>query len=326
MIYGNTTAALREDLQAAVVQGRGVNALNIGSKLLPRYGVNRRNGHLLTMGIAGMEMLRIMDKVVEPGSNVDRIQLSFDGQTYTVVVRKEEAGVPDEEELEYGDYVPLEAAAAQVLTDKLDLTHEYLTAAAIFNTTTFGAATNSAVAYTEANIATISLIRDIQDAIQRVRDNGEQPDTVVIPDKVFQRCRRATLVQNFVAGQLAAGKEVTSSSLQAAFADEGIKQVLIGSSMYNNAASKATPSVSKIWANTYIWVGRCGAGSATVSEGGVEMIDGVGATLFWDGFGAREIETYRDEPKASNIVRAKTSEVPTVLNSRGGTLLATQYA
>lgn len=328
MIYPNTTAIPRQDLSVVVRQGQGMNKLNIGAKIFPRFGVNRMNGFLVKLGIAGMEMLRIMDKIVDPGGDVERITLEFDGQTFQLAIRKEEAVVPEERKLEYGDYFPVESAVAQLMENKMELTHEYLSSTALFNTTTFGAATNSAVAYTEALIATMNPIRDIQDSIQRVKDKGEVPNTVVIPDRVFARMRRATLVQNFLVGQLGAGKEVTAAGFQAALADEGIEQVLIGGSSYNNAAHKATPVMAKIWPNTYIWVGRVDTSFEASDDewDGVESVAGVGATLFWEEYGAREVETYRDEPRESNVLRAKTSEVPYVANGNAGDLIATQYA
>lgn len=328
MIYPNSTAIPRQDLSVVVRQGQGMNKLNIGTKIFPRFGVNRMNGFLVKLGVAGMEMLRIMDKIVEPGGDIERITLEFDGQTFTLAIRKEEAAVPDERKLEYDDYFPVEAAVAQVLENKMELTHEYLSSVALFNTTTFGAATNSAVAYTEALIATMNPIRDIQDSIQRVKDKGEVPNTVVIPDRVFARMRRATLVQNFLVGQLGAGKEVTVNAIKTALADEGIEEVLIGGSSYNNAAHKATPSLTKIWPNTYIWVGRTDTGFTAGDDEweGVESVQGVGATLYWEEYGARETETYRDEPREQNVIRGKTSEVPYVANANAGDLIATQYA
>lgn len=325
MIYPNTSAALREDIAAVIVQGRGINALNIGQQVLPAYGVNRKNGHLLQLGIAGMEMMRIMDKIIAPGGDVERITLTFDGTTYALAIRKEEALLPDEITLEFEDYFPTEVAAGQILNNKLELTHEYLTAAAIFNTTTFGAATNSAVAYTAANLATISLIADIKASIRRVRAKGEVPNTVIIPGDVLSRAVMGTLVINYVTGQLGAGKDVNQNTLQAALKDEGITKVLIADSVYNNAAKNAAPSLVKIWSNSYIWVGRT-SDTATASEDGVETVDGVGATLFWEAYGRRMVQTYRAEERESNVLRAKTSEVPTVLNANAGDLIATQYA
>jgi hypothetical protein len=326
MVYDNSTAIPREELSAVLVQGRGINESNIGLQVLPAYGVNRRSAHLVQLTIAAAELLRIMDKIVEPGGDIERITMTFGDATVTLAIRKEEVQIPDEVELDYADYFSVEALGSQIGEDKLELTHEYLVANAIFNTTNFGSATNSAVAYTNANLATISLVADIYAAIEAVRQKGEEPNAVIIPSLVYQRVRQATLVVNFVRGYLQAQFEVTANTLQKAFADEGIEYVLVGRSRYNAAAKGATPSFTKIWPNTYIWVGRISP-SFSAEDNGIETISGVGATLYWEPYGGLfQVETYRHEPQESNIVRAKTSGVPYIANPNAGTLIATQYS
>lgn len=325
MIYSNSSALPRQEIAAVIREGRNVNRGNIGLQVMPFFGIDKRNGHLMKATIANAELLRIMDKIVEPGANIERITLSFTDTTLTLALRKEEVKIPDEVELDYADYFSTEAFAAQTGADKLELTHEYLVAAALFNTTTFGAATNSSVAYTEANIATIAPVSDILASIERVQAKGEQPDTVVIPQDVFRRIRRSADMLNFVRGSTAAKIEVTTNTLQAAFADEGITQVLIGRSRYNNAARGATPSLVRIWSNSYIWVGA--SGNNIANEDGISTVDGVGATLFWKPYGGPwEVQTYREEAVESNIVRCKTSITPYVANSRAGDLIGTQYS
>jgi hypothetical protein len=326
MIYPNSTALPREEIQAVIVQGRGINAQNICEEVLPLFGVNKRNGHLVQLGIANAELLRISDRIVTPGSNIDRTTFSLDGTTYTLAIRKEEVVIPDETELDFADYFSTEAMAAQTGNDKLMLTREYLCANAIFNTTTFGAAANSSVAYTAANLATISFIADVYTAIEKVRGQGEQPNTLIIPVQVYQRLRQATIVLNFVRGQLNAAYEINVNTIQKAFEDEGITKVLIGRSRYNNAVHGATPSLSLIWSNSSSWVGRTGDSFAS-QDGGINTVQGVGATLYWEPYGGPFIvETYRAEERESNIVRIKTSAVPFVANANAGTLIGTQYS
>lgn len=325
MIYSNSAALPREELGAVMVQGNGINKQNIWASILPGFGVSKRNGHLVNMTIASAEMLRIMDKIVEPGGDIDRIQLTFGDQTYSIALRKEEVQIPDEVEKDYADYFSTEAVASQAGSDKLELTQEYLTANAIMSTATFGAATNSAVAYTGANLATISFIADVYAAIERVRDKGEEPNTIIIPTNVYMRLRQATLVLGFVRGTLMASVEIDTNTIQKAFSDEGIEKVLIGRSRYNTSEAGATPSLSKVWPNTYIWVGRT-SDTMSANEGGIDTIQGVGSTLYWEPYGMHIVETYRDEPRESNIVRAKSSAVPYIANANAGTLIATQYA
>lgn len=315
----------RQELMAVMRQGTGMNQANIWQDILPEYPVTHKTGHLLNMTIALTNMMRVMDKIVAPGANIERTTLTFGDQSYTVVIRKEEIVVPDEDEMTLSDYFSIEAVAAQGKTEQLELTHEYLTANAINSTATFGAATNSLVAYTEANIATISLIADIIAAVLRGRAKGERYNTVIIPFTVFCRVRRSGAVLDYVRGTLSAQSEVNETTLLAALKDYGIEKLKIGESLYNTAAEGATPSLTEIWATTYIWVGRTTPALAEKIEG-LETISGVGATLYWSKFGMQEVQTYRDEDREQNVVRAKTSATPYIANANSGTLIATQYA
>lgn len=323
--YTNPTAEPRAELSAVVVQGRGMNKANIWQDVLPSYPVTHRTGHLVNLSIAQANTMRIMDKIMRPGTNLERRNMTVGDQSYTIDLRGEEVVIPDEVEMTYEDYFSIEAQASQNTEDALELTHEYLTAAAIFSTATFGAATNSLVAYTVANAATNSFIADIIAATQRGRAKGEIYNTIVIPFLVLQRVMQSAAVLAFVRGTTNPQAEVNQSTILAALKEWGIEKILIGNALYNNAAEGATPSLVEIWANTYIWVGTTSS-TATGSEDGIETIEGVGASLFWDKYGMQNIDTYRDEPRRSNVVRGTTSLIPYIANSNSGTLIATQYA
>ncbi len=329
--YTNATARPRQELAAIIQEGQGLNALNIHSKILPAFPVNKRTAHLVKAKIANMQIARILDSnlVTAPGSNVERMTMTLDDDSFTVAIRKREVQIPDEVEMDYADYLSIESVASQQASESVELTTEYLTAAAIMNAANFGAGTNSLVAYTTANLATIDLFNDIYLATNRGYDVGELYNTVVLSRNVYNRVRQSTLLKNFVVSQLGKGYEVTESTLQLAFADIGIKRVLIGSSVYNSAADGATPSMSRVWGDTYVWVGRTADSSATESVNGIATIQGVGVNAFWDiytpadGYG---VDTYREEKTESNIVRAKTSKAPYIANTNAGTLITTQYS
>lgn len=328
--YTNATARPRQELAAVVREGKGINKLNIHSKILPPLPVNKRTVHLVKAKIANAQLARILDDytIAAPGANVERMTATLNDDSFTVSIRKREIQIPDEVEMDYADYLSVEALFSGQAAEAVEITTEYLTAAAIFNTTNFGSATNSAVAYAEANIATIDVAQDIFAAIERVLDKGEVPNTIVLSHQVYQRVRRSTLLKNYVVSQLGKGFEVNESNLQLAFADSGIEKVLIGRSMYNSAADGATPTMSRIWGNTYVWVGSTGM-TSTGTYDGISTIEGCGVNAFWDLYtpnGGYGVDTYREEKTESNIVRAKTSKAPYIANGNAGTLIATQYS
>lgn len=335
--YSNSTALPRNEIKAFIVQGRGVNGANIGPKILPRYGVDRRTSHILQATIAGAQMMRPLTDLYirQAGANVERMNMTLGDTTFTITTRAREVLIPDEVEADYkaGDYASMEALAAQQAQDTLDLTDELLIANSIFNTTNFGSAVAPAVNYTRSLIATMDPVRDIFNLIELVRNQGEEPNTIVIPTLVWQLMRQATNVKNSVSGvngfNPVLTANVTVGGFQAVFAEEGIQQVLIGRNRYNTAADGATPSFTKFWSNSYIWVGRAGT-AFTSNENGLETVEGVGANVFWDtpdfagnGIG---VYTYRDEPRISNVVRTLTTASPFIANVNAGILGGTNYA
>lgn len=340
--YSNSTAVPRNEIAAAIVQGSSLNAGNIWPQVLPAYGVNKRTSHIIKATVQGIQAGRILtDKyITEPGANIERMNMTIGDDTFTVVIRKREVKIPDEVEMDYAGYFSIEALASRTGAVNLDLTNEYLVANAIFNTTNFGSATNSSVAYTVANLATSNPIADIFASIERVRDKGEQPNTIIIPTLVWQRIRQMTLVKGAVMSVngfspvQTAG--VTTDALLAVFQPEGIEKILIGRSRYNTAVDGATPSYTKMWANTYIWVGRTGPSFIGGNREGVAAdfqnlatVEGAGAMVYWEDYTPTSgwaVETYRDEAVESNIVRTKTSAAPYIANGNAGDLIATQYS
>lgn len=328
--YINSAAKPRLELAAIVREGRGLNKSNIHQLILPPMPVNKQLVHLLKAKISNAQIARIMDDflIAAPGAQVERMSMSIDDDTFSLVIRKREVQIPDEVEMTYAEYLSMEQLAAQNAGESVELTTEYLTALAMQSTSIFGSATNSIVAYTAANLATIDVVGDVYAATEKMRDKGELADTWIMSLQVYKRIRQATLLKNFVVSQLGKGYEVNQSNLQLAFADVGIKQVLIGSSQYNTAADGDTPVFTRMWGNTTMTI--CSAGTVTEpDEGGIETIPGVGVNAYWDLYtpeGGYGVDTYREENKESNIVRAKTSKAPYIGNPNAGTLIATQYS
>lgn len=331
-----SAARPRQELALAVVEGAGANSeKTIWRKVLPLFPINKRTAHLIKVAIADTLGLRVLtDKFIRAaGTKFERLTMKFGDSTMTVVLRGAEVVVPNETSLDLAGLMDAEAFAAGRFGEIADLTQEWLTAAAIFNTTNFGAATNSAVAYTAANLATIDFIGDVIAATRRVKAKGEIADTVIIPGPVYERVKQAAKTINYVKGQLGAGSDINEKTIQQALAEYGIKQVLIADAYYNTASEGVTPVLTQIWANTYIWVGKSGKASGVGADqpGVVQKIEGVGANVYWEDYasGVEEgtfVESYPDIPIDSVVVRIKMSQLPYIGNARAGDLIGTQYA
>jgi hypothetical protein len=358
-IFTSTSVTPRQELAMAIIEGEGAIGGLVGPKILPDFPINRRTAHIIKATLASSQGLRHIaaDKYIRaPGTKFERLVATLSDDTFTVTLRGVEIVVPNESSMDYDGYLALEQFyAARFGTEVSGLTKEYLIAAAIFSTANFGAATNSTVAYTAANLATISFISDIIASTRRLKGRGEPPPYVaVMSGPVFERVRQATTVQLWNTGTLRGQQEATLANVKSSFAEFGISDILIGDAYYNSAADGATAALSQIWSNTYIWVGRPGmaqgvgtpgetSGETGGDEGvGVPMLGGVGADIYWEGFtpggvpstdkdslnfaGGNYVESYPDLSIDSTVLRLKMSNQPYIGNGRAGDLIATQYS
>jgi len=322
--YAST--APREELSLAIMEGAALNKAIIWDQILPPLGLTQRTAHLPKLGIANAELHRIIQDLSAPGADIPRMTAQIDDANLNVAIRKQEIGIPLEAEMDYSKLFSLESFYAQQLGNKvLSLTAEWLTAAALFSTTNFGAATNSTVAYTVANKTTNSMMSDIVDALNRVLDAGELADTVVIPALVLERAAGSSSVTAFVQGQLAATSEVNATTIELALKRIGWDvKVFVGRAQYNSGA-KGAKTLTRIWSSSYIWVGRRGYKNES-TDAGIPLLDGVGQTPYWLDYGLMVGESYLDQPREQQVVRGKMSGNPTILNANAGTLIATQFA
>lgn len=350
-VFATSSALPVEQLALAVVEGEQQVAEFIGEKVLAPLPITWRNAALVKATLADSLGLRQIsaDKYLHaPGAVFSRLTATLSSTTLTVTPRGVELQVPNELMLDYTNrFDVLSFFAARFGKEISGLTKEVLIAAQIFSTGNFGSATNSAVAYTVANLATISFISDMIAATRRLKEKGEAgPYVAVMSGPVYERIRLATTVQAYTVGTLNPGQNATKEMILASLAEYGIKDLLIGDAYYNGAAdqaSLASTALTQVWSNTYIWVGKAGNTSGGSGEGvSVPLLSGAGATVTWENYspggvpsadkdsltfaGGNYVETYPDLPTDSQIIRIKMSHKPTITNARAGTLIATQYS
>lgn len=314
-------ATIRADLNLKVEEAQMADDFFIGLRALPPLAVDAKAGTYPKLQIAAAELLTSSATERGTDGSYGEVTRQWATDTYDCVDRGLEDRVDDAQARDVARWFNLEATAARLVLRQVMLAHELRVAAALVNATTFGAGTNSAVAYTEANIANISFVADVLAAIERVRNNGTNPDTIVLSSTVYNRIRRAAPTLSFVQGSLGKGSEVTGSTLAQAFADEGIRQVLIGKARYNSAKKGQAHSAASVWGNTYIWVGKSNPGALGAKDGGA------GFTFYWNAEGGLFVtETYRSDQRRGNVVRVRQNTAEKIVDATAGTLITTQYA
>ena len=349
--FATSPALPRQELALAVVEGEGQVGALIGEQVLGPLGITYRNAHYIKATLSDSLGLRPIsaDKYIHaPGANFSRLSATLSDGTITVTPRGVERPIPIEMTLDYREFDVLSFFSARLGRETTALTKEKLIADAIFNTTNFGSATNSIVAYTAALNSTCSFIADVIASTRRLKAKGEAgPYKVVMSGTLFERIRQSAAVQAYVAGTLKATTEVTRSSVAEALKEFGVDELLIGDAYYNNTAdqaSLASTALTAIWSTTYIWVGKAGMSTtgAGDSGAGVPILSGCGANVFWEDYapggvpstdknslnfpGGNFIETYPSNETDSLIIRVKMSHKPQITNSRAGDLIASQYS
>lgn len=320
-MYPSSGATIRADLNTVVEEAALADTFYIGTQLMPEFGVDAKSGTYAKLTKQLSELMNDGNTIRERNGAYGRINRAWTNDTYDCTDRGLEEAIDDTDMKDVGRFFDLEANSAKIVLRNMRLSHEIRVKDAIFSTTNFGSATNSNVAYTEALIATMNFPLDVLAAIEAVNDNGEEADTIVMSPNVFNRVKRSTLMQNWLRGSQpqAVTLNTTPSAMAASFAENGIKQVLVGRARYNSAKKGQAYSASRVWSDTYVWVGSV--------KGGDFMNGGAGRTLVWNKEGGLFVtETYRDEQKRSNIVRVRQNTAEKVVNAAAGTLIATQYS
>lgn len=320
-MYSNTAAVLRPDVQTKVEEAAQADQMFIGERVFPVFNSPTKNGQYPKFKLATGELLAHDNKPRAPGSAYQRLQRAYETDTYDCQDRGLEEPVDDSVSRDVARFFDAEVAAANLTYRNVRIGHEVRVAAALMAPATF-TATAAAVAYTEANIATIAFHRDILAAADRLNAKGIVPNAVVMNNLVFNRTRRSTLAQNFIRG---AGRATDSTQLlnaadlAASLGDIGVNQVLVGRLSYNGAKKGQAFSATSVWGSTYIWVGRIEAGDF--------MNGGAGRSIVWTEEGGLFVtETYRDEEIRSDVVRVRQNMVEKVIDASAGELITTSYS
>jgi hypothetical protein len=320
-MYPNSGATPRADLNIVLEEASMAESGLIGEILMPQYGVDAKSGTYVKIKKASGELLKPGSTRRERGGSYGKVKRAWETDTYDTYDRGLEEEIDDCDVKDASRLFDMEAMTAKLVKRAVMLDHEIRVKDEIMSTTNFGSAASPAVNYTEANIATIDFPLDIMTAIETIANAGETADTIVLTPNLFNRIRRSTLLKSFLVGSNLPTASITPNTIQAAFAPNGIKQVLIGRGRYDTTVKKSTQTYTAglIWPDTYIWVGKVASGDFTNG--------GAGRTLVWNKEGGLFVsESYRIEERRVNVVRVRQHTAEKVIDANCGTLITTNYS
>ena len=317
MPYSNTAAVLRADIMGKVEEASPEMTDFIADQVLPVWPSPTKSG-VYPIFRAGISDLLTDDATTRArGGSYQRVIRSYDNDNFTTLDRGLEEALDDTDVKDLERFFDLEAATAVRVTNQVKIGLEQRVSDAI-NTTANFTATAAQVAYTQANIATIDLPQDVLNALDRLAQNGNMGNTIVMSASVWNRIRRSTLLQNYVRGSGKASDAPLNLSQDQVAQAFGLKQLLV-SRAPKNTAKKPKFTASFVWPNTYVWVGR--------TETGDLLNGGAGRTIVWrEEGGLFVVETYRNEETRSDIVRVRQHTVEKILNTKAGELITTSYS
>lgn len=321
MAYTNAQATPRSDIAALVMQANAdFNKLFIGDKVFPVKTEDVKRGIYMKAQLANAELLNGDAKARGTGDAYQRVNRKYDVDTFDCQEYGLESVIDDAYENEVERFMNLEATEAMLLERSLRISYEVRVAAALMNSSTF-TATAAAVAYTEANLATINIPADVSAAKLRLMKKGVIPNAIVMSYSVFERIKRSTLLQNQVFGVVpkSAGQYLIPSEADVANA-LGVDTLYVGKAPKNANAKGQTFSGGFVWGDTYVAV--CNI------AGGEYQAGGLGRTIQWskDTTGLFTPETYRSDERRSNILRVRQHVTEKVIDDTCAELITTSFS
>lgn len=270
----------------------------IASQVLPITEVPSKSG---TFGKVVLEQILLddVDTRRTPGSGYKRLTTQFTSDTYACEEHGIEEPVDDNDRAAYRRFLDAYEFAVDRAVAKILENAERRAAALLMNTTTYaGAAVSSAASNTWDN-ASGTPVSDVAAAkLEFFTATGYMPNTLVINAKVFD----AMLLNSEVTGK------ITSSG-----AGESIKPGVITANQIAQACNidrvlvaGGAKAGSTSGTATYVWPDY--AFLCKVASTGDMREPCVGRTFHWVDDGSiynGRVETYRDEPIRSDIVRVR---------------------
>ncbi len=324
MPYSNTAAVSRPEIKVFLEQAREAEKGLLAEKVLGIYDSDSQTGRYPKYDLLKGELLNVeLETERAPHDGYKRVNRSWEWANYDCKDRGLEGAVDDTEQAEMAKFFDVEVSEAKLVRRNVALSYERRVAALVMSSANSGfTAENAAVAYTEANLATIDLARDIQTAKRYLEVRGVNPDdvSIVMAREVWDRLRRATKLLSYVFGNTNNMGNQKLSLTAVAEALE-VKEILVSGRAYNAGKKGGTLNLSAIWGTSTVLVANLAAGD--FSNGGI------GRTITWneggDG-GLYTAETYREEKTRENIVRVRQNTQEKIIDVNEGYLITTNFS
>jgi hypothetical protein len=291
----------------------------IWNKVLPVTDVQKASG---TFGIIPVEeLLQARDTKRAPGSNYARGNFTFQTATFACVEHGAEEPVDDREARLYAEYFDAELIAGMRAAHAVRANAEKRVADLLFNASTWTTSALTTSVSNEWDDATNATpVDDVFAARAKVYDgSGIWPDTLICNYKVFLNLLKCDQVieriESAGAGSASRAGQITIEMLAQVF---NLRKILVGGGSRNSANEGLTATPVQIWSDEYAMVCK----TADTNDFREPC---VGRVFHYaeDGSSVNgTVETYRDEPIRSDVVRVRHDVDEKVLYTQLGHLLS----
>ena len=309
-MFNTADAIPRADISTLLMEAVGQENQYIGQYVFPIYPASVENGRYPKFK---KDAGRLLDAA--GGTQANGFTKRNDAGTYNETERKfewdtfqtEEYGleerVDDTVARRMENYFDAEMITGKMLMNELMLDYEIECANQLLNESNVESMNHASVIW--SSVATSDCPADINTAIETMTLRGEAPTDMVLSLKLWNFMRRSTKLQTYLFGTLntnVGGSMMTTEAVAQAF---GLNNVWIARKSY--AARKrgvSTLSLTPVWGDTYVALGKFGEGDF--------MNGGFGRTIIWDADspgGLFTSESYRAEARRGNILRVRSNRI-----------------
>jgi len=238
-----------------------------------------------------------------PGAGYERTESTFEETNYTTKEYGLEEPLDDSEAERYRVYLNAEREIANTVTYKLARLAEQRIATKVFNATTFSGYTG-AVSTEWSTASTANPYNDVQDAILTLKQQmggalGNSELCLAMSEKVFRNTIKTTAIQNKIMG--GSGSMADETSTRHMIGANRLAAILgVDKVFYSPAQAKSVAgTLTDVWDDEYalLYFRNTGMNLREVQ---------IGRTFMWNEAGnPYTVETYRDEPIRSEVIRVR---------------------
>lgn len=286
----------------------------VWDQLMPVFDAASASGNFGRIPVE--QLLQQRDTKRSPGSGYARGKWTFVPDTYATVEHGAEEPVDDNEAKMYAEYFNAEVVSGIRARDAVISNAERRVIAKLLSTSTFS---NSGAGTAWTNASGATPIANIETALLAIyAASGLWANTIAMSYLTFRLLRNCDeiieRIQSNGAGNITRATDITVQQLAAVF---DVEKIVVAGASQNSANEGQTAAFSQLWDKTKVWVG--------VTASGMDFKQPcVGRTFHWSQDGSQiagTVESYRDEPVRSDIIRVRHQVDEKILYPEAGYIL-----